>query len=242
MSNILPDKTNTHAQHRERLRKRFLNEGGFNNFEEHNILEMLLFYAIPRKDTNELAHRLLNEFGSFSNVLNAPYNSLVNVDGIGEGAATFLKMLPEVCRRYMMDVGAEKKIINSSELAIEFIKPYFIGYEEEVILLVCLAGKGEVKQVCEIARGTPTGVAVNLGKILGQFLSTNAQGLILAHNHPQGYAAPSNEDIALTQQLADALKAVGAAFCDHIIISKDDSFSFAKSKLKINCDFAFTYM
>lgn len=243
MPKIVPKNTNTHEQHRERLRKRFRAEGGFNNFEEHNVLEMILFYAIPRKDTNEIAHRLLNEFGSFSNVLNAPYESLVKVEGIGEGAATFLKMLPEVCRRYMKgDESEKKKYIKNTQQAIEFVKPYFIGYEEEMVLLICLDGKGEVKRVCEVAKGESTSVSVSLGKILSEFLITNTHGLLLAHNHPHGFAAPSNEDVLLTQQLGDALKTFELAFCDHIIVSKDDSFSFAKSKLNIKCDFAFTYM
>ena len=122
-----------HGGHRERVRKRFISED-LDNFSPHNVLELLLFYAIPQKDTNEIAHRLLNTFGSLSGVFDAPIEELKNVNGIGENAAVFIKLLPSACRRYMDDKFGKAHTINSPEAAGKFLKPKYIGVMDEIAI------------------------------------------------------------------------------------------------------------
>lgn len=131
-----------HDGHRQRLLQRFLREG-LDGFDEHNILELLLFYAIPRKDTNELAHRLMDDFGSLAGVLDASAQELQQVEGVGENTAGFLKLLPELTRVYYSQ-KQQDLCLASTEQAGRFLLPRFIGRQEETVLLTCLDGKCRV--------------------------------------------------------------------------------------------------
>lgn len=216
-----------HDGHRQRLLQRFLREG-LDGFDEHNILELLLFYAIPRKDTNELAHRLMDDFGSLAGVLDASAQDLRQVEGIGENTAGFLKLLPELTRIYYSQKQQEL-CLDSTEKAGSFLLPRFIGRQEETVLLTCLDGKCRVLSCMVLHKGSLNSSEVNVRKLLSSALKHNAAAVILAHNHPGGVALPSPEDLSTTLRIKTALEAADIRLLDHIIVADHDYVSLADS-------------
>ncbi len=220
---------NIHANHRERVRQRYLSGGG-QSFPDHNLLELLLFYSIPREDTNDIAHFLLKEFGSFSGVFDASYEDLQRVKGIGPNSALHIKLITDVARRYMVDRADDKQSIDTVDDAIEYLKHRFIGIENETAILLCLDGKSHIKRITEYTSNSTTDIILNISKIVVDALNCDAQGIVLAHNHIHGFAVPSKEDDAATRQLSKTLENLGICVCDHLIFSKEDVFSYAKSR------------
>lgn len=218
-----------HDGHRKRLVQRFLEEG-LDSFEPHNILEMLLFYAIPRKDTNELAHRLIDTFGSLNGVFDAPFEALIQVEGVGENTAALLKLMPQLTRTYFSN-NREEVILDSADKAAAYFVPHFIGRTEEVVQMVCVDAKSRVIAHQIIHWGSVNVAEANIRKIANVALHNNAVGVILAHNHPGGIALPSPEDIATTRTVKAALQPMGILLMDHIIVAGEDSISLALSGL-----------
>ena len=216
-----------HDGHRQRLIQRFLEED-LDNFEPHNVLELLLFYAIPRKDTNELAHVLIDTFGSLKGVFDAPYEELVKVNGIGPNAAALLKLVPSLTRTYYSS-DARGMILDTSEKSGEYFLPYYIGQTEEVVRLACLDAGGKVISNQILHRGSANAAEVNIRKIVNIALRNNAMGVILAHNHPGGMPLPSEEDVATTKSIREALIPMGILLMDHIIVAGQDYVSMARS-------------
>lgn len=216
-----------HDGHRKRLIQRFLEEG-LDNFEPHNVLELLLFYAIPRKDTNELAHRLIDTFGDLNGVFDAPVEALLQVEGVGENTAALLKLMPQMARTYF--AGSRKEVIlDSADKAAAYFVPHFIGRTEEVVQLVCVDAKSRVTAHQIIHRGSVNVAEANIRKIVNIALHNNAVGVILAHNHPGGMALPSPEDVDTTRSIKSALQPMGIVLMDHIIVAGEDSVSLALS-------------
>ena len=216
-----------HDGHRQRLIQRFLEED-LDNFEPHNVLELLLFYAIPRKDTNELAHVLIDTFGSLKGVFDAPYEELIKVTGIGPNTAALLKLVPSLTRTYYSS-DARSIILDTSEKSGEYFLPYYIGQTEEVVRLACLDAGGKVISNQILHRGSANAAEVNMRKIVNIALRNNAMGVILAHNHPGGLPLPSEEDVATTKSIRDALMPMGILLMDHIIVAGQDYVSMARS-------------
>lgn len=216
-----------HDGHRQRLIQRFLEED-LDSFEPHNVLELLLFYAIPRKDTNELAHVLMNTFGSLKGVLDAPYEELLKVSGIGPNAAALLKLVPSLTRTYYSS-DERSIILDTSEKSGEYFLPYFIGQTEEVVRLACLDAGGKVISNQLLHRGSVNAAEVNIRKIVNHALRNNAVGVILAHNHPGGLPLPSEEDVLTTKSLREALMPMGILLMDHIIVAGQEFVSMARS-------------
>lgn len=216
-----------HDGHRQRLIQRFLEED-LDNFEPHNVLELLLFYAIPRKDTNELAHVLMDTFGSLNGVFDAPYEELIKVTGIGPNTAALLKLVPSLTRTYYSS-DARSIILDTSEKSGEYFLPYYIGQTEEVVRLACLDAGGKVISNQILHRGSANAAEVNLRKIVNIALRNNAMGVILAHNHPGGLPLPSEEDVATTKSIREALMPMGILLMDHIIVAGQDYVSMARS-------------
>jgi DNA repair protein RadC len=217
---------NVHGGHRQRLKQRFLSHG-LDSFDDHNVLELLLFYALPRVDINPIAHELIDRFGSLSGVFDAPYDELVKVPGIGENAALLLKLIPQSSRRYQISKGKHNSILNTSRKAGDFLLPYFFGERDEVVYMVCLDAKCKVLSCKLMFRGGVNSANVNLRKIVENALASNASSVILAHNHTSGIAIPSEEDKATTKKVIDALRAVDVALADHIVTADNDYVSFA---------------
>ncbi|MBR6763104.1 MAG: RadC family protein [Clostridia bacterium] len=208
----------THDGHRSRMMKK-VRENGFEGLEEHEILEVLLFYAIPRKDTNELAHRLIKKFGSLNAVCEAPMVSLCEVDGVGEAAATFIRLIPEISRAYHLSKVRNIKVIGSCADAGEFLSPYFIGLEKERFYMVSMDSAGKVLGVDLINEGTLNYAVVDVRKIVEISLQYKATKVIVAHNHPRSIALASKEDLQCTKRIREILASIGVKLEDHLIFS-----------------------
>jgi len=220
----------TNEGHRQRLRDKFTNNG-LDSFHDHEILELLLFYAIPRRNTNGIAHELIKAFGSLSDVLDAPIEKLKTVDGIGDNAATLLKLIPQLARRYSMSKGSFDNILDTTQRSGDYILPFFLSQRDEVVLLVCLDSKNKVLNAQIIHRGSVNSTDISLRKILETAFTYNATKVILAHNHPSGIALPSVEDIETTKYIRDALKILSIKLVDHIIVADGDFVSMADTNL-----------
>lgn len=219
-----------HDGHRQRLKKRYINEGLY-NFDEIQVLELILFYCIPRQDTNPIAHRLLDRFGSLSQVLEASPEELMKVQGIGESAAIFLSMFVSVGRYYRINRYGGEVILNTIEKCGEYITPFFEGRRNETVFLLCLDAKCKVLCCREVGEGSVNSAAVPIRRIVEMALGANATSVVLAHNHPSGIALPSAEDVHTTQRLAAALEAVEIQLVDHIVVADEDYVSHVQSGL-----------
>lgn len=214
-----------HNKHRERVRERYLKEG-IDSFEPHQALELILFYAIARKDTNELAHKLLDKFGSLNGVFGASPKELMSVDGIGEGTAVFLNLFSQIRRKCELDEIKKPKCILTSCEAGEFCKKLFLGRLYECFFMIALNGKNEVVNYEKISEGTLNEVNIQPRKVVSFALQNNAAKIIIAHNHPGGIVMPSQDDIDSTGMLKQALKIIGVEMSDHIIVSGSQYVSF----------------
>jgi DNA repair protein RadC len=213
-----------HQGHRERTRKRFILHG-LDGFEDHEILELMLFYAVPRKDTNEIAHRLVNTFGSIPAVFDAPINLLKEVEGVGESVAVFIKLIPELTRIY-----SEKKFSaanHSLELKnlCDKLCLKFIGRTEETVAIMLFDAKGKLIYDGIVSKGTVNAVDMYSRRIIELIVLYNACSLILAHNHPSGFAVPSKADIESTKHLSKVLHNMRVTLVDHIIVADNDYVS-----------------
>ena len=217
-----------HDGHRQRLKKRFLEEG-LDSFDEVNVLELLLFYCIPRKDTNPIAHALLDHFGSLAQVLEAPVEELVKVSGISENAATFLNLTTAVGRFYLVSRASQAKVLTSTEECGKYMMPYFMGRRNECVFLLCLDAKCKVLCCKEVGQGSVNSASVSIRRIVEVALGANATTVVLAHNHPSGLALPSGDDVHTTRRVAAALNAVEIQLADHIVVADEDFVSLAQS-------------
>ena len=217
-----------HKGHRERLRKRFL-EHGLDSFSDIEALELLLFYALPRRNTNPLAHALLKTFGSFRAVMEAQTVDLAQVEGIGENAACLIRLVAEFGRRYMTSGRRSGKVIRGSADAGEYFLPLFAYETDELVYVACLDSGGMVKQCRRIARGMSNKVDFSSRDIVDTALRYNASHVIIAHNHLSGTAMPSNADVSTTKKLNAALSLIGVELDDHIIVCDGDFVSLRDS-------------
>ena len=217
-----------HDNHRDRVRKDFLKRG-LDDAPAYRALEFLLFYSIPRRDTNELAHQLLNHFGSFSAVLDAPYEELCKVKGISENSAVLLKMIPALCRLYLEDKQAPGQQLTSVEAFGAFLKPKFIGKINEVVYLLCLDNRGRLLCCEQVDEGTVNSVPMMVRRIVEVCIRFSAVAVVMAHNHPNGFALPSQEDIIATREIQKVLKTMDITLLDHIVVANDDFVSMVDS-------------
>lgn len=220
----------THEGHRQRLKRRFL-QSGLDGFDEAHVLELLLFYAIPRRDTAPLAKALLEEFGSLANVLEAPPEILGMVPGVGENAAALICLTTALSRYYLTRRVATGNVLHTVELCGEYLLPRFYGLRDEVVCALSLDGRCKVLSCRILCRGSINTTGVSIRRIVEFALATGATSMVLAHNHPSGIALPSGDDVETTHRVAAALDAVGVALADHIIIAGDDYISLAQSGL-----------
>jgi len=221
---------NLHAGHRSRVKEEFLRRG-LDSFPEHRVLELLLFYAIPQGDTNELAHRLMERFGSLAGVLDASVEDLCAVSGVGEHTALLLRMIPELCGRYVASRSSVGDIVDCSARVREVLEPYFFGARNEMVYLLCLDGKRKVLGVRKITEGSINAAEVTTRRITEEAMSLRATAVILAHNHVSGLAIPSQEDCSTTRYLKQVLEPVGIELLDHVVFCDDDMVSMKDSMI-----------
>ena len=217
-----------HDGHRERLRARFA-EHGLESFNELNALELLLCYAIPRRDTNEIAHRLLDAFGSLSGVFQASMQELTSIPGIGENAATLILMVPQIVKKAHVSKARETKIIRNSTDAGNYLLPYFLDELDEIVMMLCLDNKRAVICCREMGRGVVNCVDANIRRMVETALKVKTTTVIVAHNHPNGVALPSREDDNFTRTLYRSRGLLGITLEDHIIVANDEFVSLADS-------------
>ncbi len=210
-----------HDGHRDRLRKRYIEQGA-DGFEDHQLLELLLFYAVPRKDTNVLAHKLISAFGSFDAVLEADMDDLTEVPGVGEGTAALLKLVLDVNRRYLRCKGSKGKYLRSSADIVEYFRGIFYAAQGEKMYMVCLDGDNRIISCSCISDGSPDTVSVDMRKILGTVVKSRATAVVLAHNHVGREPVPSVADRASTLTVRRVLNEVGVTLLDHVIIAGED--------------------
>ena len=221
-----------HDGHRQRLKDRFLREG-LDGFTDVQVLELLLFYVVPRRDTNPIAHALVDRFGSLARVLDASVVKLTEVDGISENGATFLKLVREIERRYALSQG-EEIILNTIDDCCEYLTRFFKGKRNETVFLLSLDAKLKLLSCREVGEGSVNYASVPIRRCVEMALEDGATSVILAHNHPSGLAVPSGDDIVTTRRLAMALSAVEIQLVDHIVVADDDYVSMVQSGIKFD--------
>lgn len=214
---------NIHEGHRQRVKSQFL-ENGISSLLPHQILEILLFYALPRGDTNIIAHRLLERFETISGVFDAPVEELVKIKGVSENVATLIKFIPQLLSAYSIDSIKNKPLTELSTIAEYFVSCY-LGVRTEQLRVCCLDDNLNVILCNVIQDGGVSTVPVNVRKIVETTYKANSSLIILAHNHPNGIAIPSDVDIKVTRQLKQTLSAVGINLLDHVIVSSNNAVS-----------------
>jgi len=217
-----------HDGHRARLRASFL-EHGLQSMNDTNALELLLFYALPRRDTNETAHLLLRRFGSLHAVLTAGVEELCEVEGIGENAAVLITLIPELMKKSRLSETRGIRQVRNSDDAGQILLPYFMNETDEVLYMLCLDGRRVVICCAEMGRGAVNAVEASIRRMVEKALKVKACSVIIAHNHPSGLAIPSREDEAFTKALQTALDTVGIRLEDHLIVADEDYISLADS-------------
>ena len=223
--------------HRERIKEKFL-KNGIDGFAEYEILELLLTYCIPRKDTKPIAKELLNKFKSLDNVFKADFDKLSAIDGLGKNSIVFLKLIGDLPSIIYKDELKNKKLVDKETLKIsnkDILLKYLrnkIGYEEiEKFYVLYLSSSNEVIEFEENSVGTLDRSSVYPREIYKKIINLNAKSVILAHNHPSDNITPSKCDIELTNEIAKGLKNFGALLIEHIIITKNSYFSFLEEGL-----------
>ena len=210
-----------HEQHRKRMKERFLREG-IENFNPHNVLELLLFYSIPQKDTNETAHRLIERFGSLSAVFEAPFSELIKVDGVKEHSATLIKLIPELAQRYVSEANSfGGTYLPTADDAGKYFKAKYIGATKEIVYLLLLDNKYKILDCVKIHEGSVNSSAITMRKLIEVAIEAKASYAVLAHNHPGGLTIPSSDDIFTTRETAKAFNLIGVNFLAHILVAGD---------------------
>ena len=221
---------NPHKGHRQRVKARAIKEG-IDSFEDHQVLELLLFYCIPMKDTNELAHALIGHYGSLSGVFDADPRDLCAQAGVTENTALLLSLLPSLARRYQQGKFKQKTVLGSTGAAGEYAMALFTGRCNEAFYVICLDSQNQVNQATLLHEGTINEAPVYPRLIVETALRHQAASIILAHNHPGGSRQPSPADVAVTRKIKAATEAIAIAVVDHIIVAGDGYYRFAENRL-----------
>lgn len=221
-------KTNLHQGHRKRLRQRFL-EQGLDGLPDINVLELLLFYCVPRQDTNPIAHRLLDAFGSLAGVLEASQEDLMALGGLSENAAALIRLTMAVSRRQQICRAQEQKILDTTEKYGSYLSAFFAGATEEQVYLLALDSRCRPLACTKLSAGTVSSASVSVRSVVECALRLKASSVVLAHNHTSGIALPSQEDVRTTHTLEAALRSVDVLLADHIVVAGDDFVSLRDS-------------
>ncbi len=213
-----------HGGHRGRMKQRYLSQG-LDGFSDHEVLELLLYYAIPRADVNPLAHRLIDHFGSLHAVLDAEVGELTEVAGVGESTALLLRFVRDLNRRYLLDKQEKRPSLAEPAAAGKLFLPYFYGIQEERVYAAFLDDDLRLINCRLLFEGGINYAPLSVRKLVEAALREKATGVILAHNHPAGQAIPSLEDREATLQIRSALEAMEIRLLDHIIVAGEDYIS-----------------
>jgi DNA repair protein RadC len=224
------DAAGVHSGHRQRLKDQFLTHG-MDPIHDVNVLELVLFYAIPRQDTNPIAHRLLNTFGSLAAVFDATPEELMERGGLSKNAATLIKLIPAAARRQQLSRSSCHQLLDSTQKCGDYLVPFFFGATQEEVYLLGLDAKCKVLGCVKLSTGSVNSAGLSIRKVVECALNMKASSVVLAHNHTSGIAVPSQEDIRTTQSISHALDLVGVYLADHVVVADEDYVSMAESGL-----------
>jgi DNA repair protein RadC len=220
-----------HQGHRDRLRGKYI-ENGLESFSDHEALELLLFYGIPRQDVNTLAHRMIeDDFKSIVSLLEASPEVISHTCGLSMNTAVLISLILPLYKRYETAKWSGGVFLNSSKDACDYAKGLFIGATDEIMYMICLDSKNRVIYTVEIARGTIDKAPVYPRVIISKVLNYNAASIILAHNHPSGSVIPSHSDLQATTYIRDILEKIEVKVTDHIIVGGSSELSFAEKNI-----------
>ncbi len=226
----MAEENSIHAGHRQRLKQQFTGSG-LDSFHDVNLLELVLFYAVPRQDTNPIAHRLLDTFGSLAAVFDASLEELMTRGGLTEHAAILIKLIPGAARRQQLSRASTDTVLDTTRRCGDFLVPYFYGETDEVVYLLGLDAKCKALGCTRLFTGTVNYANLSIRRVVEASLAMKASSVVLAHNHTSGIAVPSQEDIETTKAVAHALDLVGVLLADHIVVADEDYVSMAESGL-----------
>ena len=223
-------KVNIHKDHRKKVKDRFF-ECGFTGMPDHNILEAILFLGIPQKDTNPIAHELIDTFGSFSGVLEAKKSDLLKIKGMTESAAFAIMSYLPVNRRYIESLQKKKPVFETDDQLVDFLRPMFFEKSTiERVFVLCFDSKNRLIACRNICDGDISSALFDVRELTRVVLEVNAQRIIVAHSHPHGVALPSREDIATTKLIYEMMKFIKVHLDDHFIVTDTGYMSMAKSR------------
>lgn len=217
-----------HDGHRERKREQFIRCGA-ESFAEHELLELLLFYAVPRRDTNLTAHLLIDRFGSLQGVLSAPLEELVRVKGISRNAAVLIQLVAPMYRQAQIFASDHEVVLDTRERIGDYFRDILTAHKTEVMYLLCLDAKGRKLNISKVGEGSVGHMELNMRKIVETALYAQAVMVVLGHNHPSGVALPSDEDRDATAMVQATLESMGVHLVDHFIVADNDYISMAES-------------
>lgn len=207
-----------HSGHRDRLREKYLNFG-IEALAPHEVIELLLFYAVPYRNTNDIAKNLYDRFGSLSAVLDASMDMLTEA-GLTRNQATFLKLIPDVTRRYMIDKHDNpSKIVDLADVPARLVDLYIGTDHEEMVYIIVVDEKMKEVYSGVLAKGKFNAGEISIRRIMNLVLNYGAAGVVLAHNHPSGVAMPSQEDYYATDRIRKSLRLIGVELLDHFIVA-----------------------
>ena len=227
-----------HTGHRQRVKTKF-KEFGIDAFENHELLEFLLFFGIPYKDTNEIGHKLLKKFGKLSEVFDASIEELREIEGMTDNACVLIKALPGIAMRYRQDKLESIATISCLSQCIDYLKNLLFDLTNEEFLMLSLDSNGNLLRSTRMNRGSVNHVHVDVRSILEQALKDRAVNIVIAHNHPSKDPTPSRADLTATQSIINSLAYLEINVFDHIIVSGDKYYSFSQhgiiDELKKDC-------
>lgn len=226
-------KSNIHKGHREKVKQRYY-ETGLNSMPDHNILELLLFFGIPQRDTNPLAHELIERFGSFSGVLEASKTDLQSVKGMTESAACLLTLFLPVYKRYINDLHKKKKKFTDAKDIADYLRPLYLDTNNERVYALCLDSEDRMVACRVVSDGDIDSSFCDIRKLASIVLEVKSKKVVLSHNHPNGSLVPSAADAKSTKTAMELLRLLKVQLVDHIIVTDKSYFSMKKSSAHIH--------
>lgn len=221
---------NIHAGHRNRLKEQITSSDMAEKILPEKLLEMLLFYGIPQKDTVPIVHELIKNFGSLAGVLEADIEDIVKISGITRNAASLIKLMLPLMRAYALEKYNFNEVLKNHTEIGEYLFGKYFAINKECLSLLCLNRLGKVLSFQIIMTGSVDSVGLSVRDVISKAIKSNATSVVIAHNHPGGIALPSPQDVQITRILKEALDTISVQLLDHVIISAEDYTSMALSK------------
>jgi len=217
-------------EHRKRLREKYLTSG-IEAFHEYEVLELLLTYAISRKNVKPQAKEFLREFGSLKGVVDADIGDLIKIKGVGKDSAILLKLVKEIAALYLKQKAKEKRQVSCTTELLDFCRTVMGAKKDEEFCVIYLDAQNQIIEFETIQKGIVNQAVVYPRQVLESALKKKASAIILAHNHPSGHVRPSDADIRLTKTIQETAKVLDILVHDHIIIGENRFFSFREEGL-----------